>query len=41
MGLRFARKYSHSKASEKSDLYYKVECLRLSQGFDFIIRKLG
>jgi SAM-dependent methyltransferase len=39
LGLRFARRYSHAKASEKSTLYYKVECLRLSQGFDFIIRK--
>ncbi|MDZ4750454.1 MAG: class I SAM-dependent methyltransferase [Flavobacteriales bacterium] len=41
LGLRTARKMTHEAASQKSSLYYKVECLRLSQGFDFIIRKLG
>lgn len=37
---RFREKLSSEKASEKSLLYYKVECLRMSNGFNHVIRKL-
>jgi SAM-dependent methyltransferase len=40
LGLRYKRKLSSAEASELSALYYKVECLRQSNGFQFIIRKL-
>ncbi len=40
LGLRYKRKLSPAEASELSALYYKVECLRQSNGFQFIIRKL-
>lgn len=39
VALRVFRRQSASEASAKAVLYYKVECLRLSQGFDFVIRK--
>ncbi len=37
---RFREKLSSEKASAKSTLYYKVECLRMSNGFNHVIRKL-
>ena len=40
LGLRLIRRMGHTKAKEMSDLYYKVECLRQSYGFSYIIRKL-
>jgi SAM-dependent methyltransferase len=40
LALRFIRRENAHQASAKADLYFKVECLRLSQGFDFVIRKL-
>lgn len=39
LGLRYKRKLSAEEAKQKSKLYFNVECLRLSQGFDFVIRK--
>lgn len=39
LGLRYKRKLKKNEAKEKSKLYYKVECLRQSQGFNYIIRK--
>jgi len=39
LGLRFKRKLSHAEAKELSDLYYKIECLRQSNGFTYIVRK--
>lgn len=38
-GLKYKRKLSSADAKELSDLYYKVECLRLSNGFHYVIRK--
>lgn len=40
LGLRYKRKLSSTEAKELSSLYYNVECLRQSNGFEFIIRKL-
>jgi ubiquinone/menaquinone biosynthesis C-methylase UbiE len=40
LGLRYKRKLPKQEAKEMSDLYYKVECLRQSNGFTHIIRKL-
>jgi SAM-dependent methyltransferase len=37
---RFKNKMSVKDASEKSDLFFKLECLRQSNGFNHIIRKL-
>lgn len=39
-GLRYKRKMPVLEARELSELYYKVECLRQSNGFNFVIRKL-
>ncbi len=39
LGLRIARKYTHEEAKNQSLLYYKINCLGQSNGFDFIIRK--
>ena len=39
LGLRYKRKLSRAEAKAKSELYFKVECLRLSTGFSYIIRK--
>ena len=39
LGLRFKRKLSSHEAKEMSELYYKVECLRQSNGFTHLIRK--
>jgi len=39
LGLRYRRKMSVTEARKKAELYYKVECLRQSNGFNFIIRK--
>jgi SAM-dependent methyltransferase len=39
-GLRYKRKMPKQEAKEMSKLYYKVECLRQSNGFTHIIRKL-
>ena len=40
LGLRMKRKLSRAEAKELARLYYKVECLRQSNGFNFVIRKL-
>lgn len=40
LALKYYRGYSTIKAKEMSDLYYKVECLRQSNGFSYVIRKL-
>ncbi len=40
LGLKYKRKMNSSEAKELSDLYYKVECLRQSNGFSHVIRKL-
>lgn len=40
VGLRFGRKMSSDEAKVMSVLYYKVECLRQSVGFSFVIRKI-
>lgn len=37
--LRLKRKMSPAAARELAGLYYKVECLRQSNGFSFVIRK--
>lgn len=37
---RFKNKMSAKDASEKADLFFKLECLRQSNGFNHIIRKL-
>ncbi|MGZ3883960.1 MAG: class I SAM-dependent methyltransferase [Bacteroidia bacterium] len=37
---RFRNKMPHKHASERAVLYYKVECLKLSNGFNHIIRKI-
>ncbi|MCB0762299.1 MAG: class I SAM-dependent methyltransferase [Flavobacteriales bacterium] len=37
--LRFRQKKSAAEASTYADLWYKMECLRLSNGFTYIIRK--
>jgi SAM-dependent methyltransferase len=39
LGLRLKRKLSHTEAKEMSRLYFNVECLRQSNGFQYIIRK--
>lgn len=39
VGLRLIRKMSHIEAQELSNLYYKVECLRQSNGFTYVVRK--
>ena len=39
VALKWIRRESSASAHKKSELYFKVECLRLSQGFDFVIRK--
>jgi ubiquinone/menaquinone biosynthesis C-methylase UbiE len=39
LALRFRRKLSVSEARQMADLYYKVECLRQSVGFDYYITK--
>ncbi|MEY3397911.1 MAG: hypothetical protein RL220_505 [Bacteroidota bacterium] len=38
--FRRMRKQDKQTARRRSDLYYKIECLRFSQGYDFVIRKL-
>lgn len=40
LALRFKRKMKRDEARKKADLYYKVECLRQSNGFVHVIRKL-
>lgn len=40
-GLRLARRWTHAAAAEKARKYYRLECLRQSNGFSFIIRKPG
>ena len=37
--LRMGRGQTHADALETSRLFFKVQCLRQSNGFDFIIRK--
>jgi ubiquinone/menaquinone biosynthesis C-methylase UbiE len=38
--LRYKRKYNKQKAKQMAELYFKIECLRQSVGFSFVIRKL-
>lgn len=40
LGLRYKRKQKKDEAKLNSDLFYKVECLRLSNGFSYVIQKL-
>ena len=40
VGLRYKRKLNATEAKELADLYYKVECLRQSNGFRHVIRKM-
>ena len=40
LGLKIFRKLSSKDAKKLSDLYYKVECLRQSNGFSYIVRKI-
>lgn len=40
IGLITIRKLNLKDAKQLSDLYYKLECLRQSNGFSYIIRKL-
>ncbi|MCB0478137.1 MAG: class I SAM-dependent methyltransferase [Crocinitomicaceae bacterium] len=39
LGLKYKRGLSKSEAIEMTNLYYKVECLRQSNGFSYVIRK--
>ncbi|MBC7864316.1 MAG: class I SAM-dependent methyltransferase [Bacteroidia bacterium] len=39
LGLRVKRKMNHNDAVAKAKLYFKVECLRQSNGFQYIIVK--
>ncbi|MBK7129831.1 MAG: class I SAM-dependent methyltransferase [Crocinitomicaceae bacterium] len=39
-GLRYKRKMNKIEAKELAQLYFKVECLRQSNGFCFVIRKI-
>ncbi len=39
IGLRLKRKLSHLEAKKMSWMYYELECLRQSVGFNYIIRK--
>lgn len=39
-GLRSKKKMSYKEAKGLADLYYKLECLRQSNGFNYIIRKV-
>ncbi|HVA98219.1 MAG TPA: class I SAM-dependent methyltransferase [Bacteroidia bacterium] len=39
VGLRFKRKLKSEEAKELASLYFKIECLRQSNGFQYIIRK--
>jgi len=38
--VRFVRKQSHIESSAMAKLYYQIECLRQSNGYSFVIRKL-
>jgi hypothetical protein len=40
IGLIIIRKLNFKDAKQLSELYYKLECLRQSNGFSYIIRKL-
>ena len=40
IGLRHKRKLPKAEALDLSQLYYKIECLRQSNGFLYVIRKL-
>lgn len=39
LGVRFKRKMNKKDAKELAELYYKIECLRQSNGFTHLIRK--
>ena len=39
VGLKYKRKLNTKEAKELAELYYKVECLRQSNGFRHVIRK--
>lgn len=39
-GLRYKRKMNRKEAKEMANLYFKVECLRQSNGFHHLIRKI-
>jgi SAM-dependent methyltransferase len=38
--LRFKRGLPSAEASVEADFYYKLDCMAMSNGFDFVIRKL-
>lgn len=40
LGLMLIRKLNYDNARKLSNLYYKLECLRQSNGFNFVIRKI-
>lgn len=40
LGLKYKRKLSRDEAKELSRLYFEIECLRQSNGFSHVIRKL-
>lgn len=40
LNLMFRKKMDSKTAGKKADIYYKVECLRQSNGYNFVIRKL-
>ncbi|MCI5056344.1 MAG: class I SAM-dependent methyltransferase [Flavobacteriales bacterium] len=39
LGLRYKRKLDRQEAKRLSSLYYKIECLRQSNGFSYVIEK--
>lgn len=41
LGLRMARRMTHAQAKDKAGKFYRLECLRQSVGFDYVIRKPG
>jgi hypothetical protein len=38
--LRYRQKLDSQTAKKKATIYYKVECLRQSNGFNFVIKKI-
>ncbi len=40
LAVKFFRKKSKNEAKETAKLYYQIECLRQSNGYQFVIRKI-
>ena len=38
--LRFKKGYPKAEASRQADLYYKLDCMAMSNGFEFVIRNM-